>query len=241
MKKTIYVTLLFVVAMAIGFGVAFWEKKSAGSDPVRNDVALKDTTSAPAQDVPASDSVAVNPVEEIALSATSPLLNGNTYSFTVAVTGVQPSRQYHFELWANACVQKSQDGHFRNVPGIANGRYKVCVVDDTTNENLTEPLEIGGFKLIEKPQPKEGISAEEFQKRMLNAADHTLDGGRGSFVSRNMKIVVVDMKEGEQHPTDIQAIREKIDFGIWTSAQVVGTLSYDSDGLVTRVTIKPVY
>lgn len=241
MKKTIYAALLFIVAMAIGFGVAFWKKKSAGDAPVRNDVALQDTASTPAQDVPASDLVDVNPVEEIALSATSPALNGSTYSFTATVTGVQPSRQYHFELWTNTCVQKSQDGNFKNVPGIANGKYKVCVVDDATNENLTEPLEVSGFKLIEKPQPKEGISAEEFQKRMLNATDHTLDGGKGSFVSRNIKIVVIDMKEGEQHPTDIQAIREKIDFGIWTSAQVVGTLSYDSDGLVTKVTIKPVY
>ena len=253
-KNYIYLIMAFVVAMGCGFIITDKIKNNENDDTKNNE---KEVT-IPTEHVEEDDTIRLKPepleesnllkenvndsIVDVSIKvSTPPVLNGNTYSFAATVTGVKPSQKYHFELWSTTCIQKNLDGRFKNIPGIANGKYKVCVVDDATNENLTEPLEVSGFNLIEKPQPKEGISAEEFQKRMLKATDHTLDGGKGSYVSRNMKIVVIDMKEGEQYPTDIQAIREKIDFGIWKSAEVVGELSYDSEGLVTKVTIKPVY
>lgn len=250
MKKTLYLIGLFFFSAAIGLGVSKLLK--LGSQESDYSVDIAGSTSAANGDekakiLPDTATVTVTPKSTTPILVVSePSFNGKSYFFSASCKGVASNISYHYELWSSKLVAKSSDGVFRNIPASPSGSYKLCLVNNETGTNIVAPKEVHGFKKSEvtqeKQESRQGISAQEFQRRMLTKGDHTLDGGRNSLVSRNLRINVVGMHDDEGgKPTDIQGIKDKIEFGIWKSATVVGSLTYDASGLVTSVTVSPVY
>lgn len=136
-------------------------------------------------------------------------------------------------------------------PGIA---QETTIHDMDYDGNLANcPTSTKPTSNVSKSQPTESeptpsrcprcpISKSDFQKRMLDTNDHTLYGGKESFVAKSFRVVVVnaDFNEEDFDVLDIQYIRERIEFGIWKSAQVV-ELEYDSLGYVTLAKVEPIY
>lgn len=195
--------------------------------------------------------------EKISLNPSKPELWGDSYRFKCTCTGVPEGTNIHYELWSNRLVQSSQDGNFKNVPGIAGGKYKLCLVKDE-NENLVT-IRVSGFMPIEnedsqksgetgQEKPKKPlITKDEFEKKMLNPNDNSLVVARratdkNTVLAHGFSITIVGMATSEKNlPTDIEGIHDKIHFGIWKSASVIELVYNEKTGQVTKATISPVY
>lgn len=192
--------------------------------------------------------------EKISLNPSKPELWGDSYRFKCTCTGVPEGTNIHYELWSNRLVQSSQDGNFKNVPGIAGGKYKLCLVKDEA-ENLVT-IRVSGFMPIENEgspgpegavQKKPLITKDEFEKKMLNPNDNSLVVARRAtdkktVLAHGFSITIVGMATSEKNlPTDIEGIHDKIHFGIWKSARVIELVYNEKTGQVTKATISPVY
>ena len=193
--------------------------------------------------------------EQISLNPSKPELWGDGYRFRCTCTGVPEGTNIHYELWSNRLVQSSKDGNFKNVPGIAGGKYKLCLVKDE-NENLVT-IPVSGFMPIEnedpsgpgkaEPEKKMLISKDEFEAKMLNPNDNSLVVARRAtdkktVLAHGFSITIVGMATSEKNlPTDIEGIHDKIHFGIWKSARVIELVYNEKTGQVTKATISPVY
>lgn len=193
--------------------------------------------------------------EQISLNPSKPELWGDGYRFRCTCTGVPEGTNIHYELWSNRLVQSSKDGNFKNVPGIAGGKYKLCLVKDE-NENLVT-IRVPGFMPVEnkdspepgkaEPEKKMLISKDEFEAKMLNPNDNSLVVARRAtdkktVLAHGFSITIVGMATSEKNlPTDIEGIHDKIHFGIWKSARVIELVYNEKTGQVTKATISPVY
>lgn len=190
--------------------------------------------------------------EKISLNPSKPELWGDSYRFKCTCTGVPEGTNIHYELWSDRLVQSSKDGNFKNVPGIAGGKYKLCLVKDEA-ENLVT-IRVSGFMPIEDSPGPEGavqkkplITKDEFEKKMLNPNDNSLVVARRAtdkktVLAHGFSITIVGMATSEKNlPTDIEGIHDKIHFGIWKSARVIELVYNEKTGQVTKATISPVY
>ena len=195
--------------------------------------------------------------EQIRLNPSKPELWGDSYRFRCTCTGVPEGTNIHYELWSNRLVQSSKDGNFKNVPGIAGGKYKLCLVKEE-NENLVTII-VSGFMPVENedtPEPGEPvietpkkmlITKDEFEAKMLNPNDNSLVVARRAtdkktVLAHGFTITIVGMATSEKNlPTDIEGIHDKIHFGIWKSARVIELVYNEKTGQVTKATISPVY
>ena len=195
--------------------------------------------------------------EQISLNPSKPELWGDSYRFRCTCTGVPEGTNIHYELWSNRLVQSSKDGNFKNVPGIAGGKYKLCLVKEE-NENLVT-IFVSGFMPVENEDtPGSGepvvetpkkmlITKDEFEAKMLNPNDNSLVVARRAtdkktVLAHGFTITIVGMATSEKNlPTDIEGIHDKIHFGIWKSARVIELVYNEKTGQVTKATISPVY
>lgn len=187
--------------------------------------------------------------EQLSLNPSKPELWGDSYRFRCTCTGVPEGTNIHYELWSNRLVQSSKDGNFKNVPGIAGGKYKLCLVKDE-NENLVT-IRVSGFMPVENEGPEKPkkmlITKDEFEAKMLNPNDNSLVVARRAtdkktVLAHGFSITIVGMATSEKNlPTDIEGIHDKIHFGIWKSARVIELVYNEKTGQVTKATISPVY
>lgn len=193
--------------------------------------------------------------EKISLNPSKPELWGDSYRFKCTCTGVPEGTNIHYELWSDRLVQSSKDGNFKNVPGIAGGKYKLCLVKDEA-ENLVT-IRVSGFVPIENEDSTESggavqkkkmlITKDEFETKMLNPNDNSLVVARRAtdkktVLAHGFSITIVGMATSEKNlPTDIEGIHDKIHFGIWKSARVIELVYNEKTGQVTKATISPVY
>lgn len=176
--------------------------------------------------------------KEIVLKASKPSYKNNKYSFKASYVG-DISESCRYELWGDKLIQSSNDGFFSNVPPIGGGKYKLNLVSETDNRIIAS-INVPGFV----DNQKKLITVEEFQKRMLDRKDRTLDGGKKSFVTKSFRVVVVNSNpqiDGEHEVTDIQDVREMIYIvDKWKGASVT-ELEYDAQGYVTVAKIAAEY
>ena len=115
-----------------------------------------------------------------------------------------------------------------------------------TINDIVPSIRVAGFTDRSTPQ-KMLITKEDFQKRMLDYSDRTLDGGRNkkkTFVADGFRVVVTNQdkeKDGDFEVDDIQDVRDMIKtYKKWKSAHVV-ELEYDTKGYVTVAKIEALY
>ena len=183
------------------------------------------------------------PTKPIKLKASKRVLKDNTYSFKASIDGT-PTESYHFELTKDGTVAyKSDDGNFPNVSPIQkNEKYELHVVGESAGD-LAPSIPI--TDCIDKTIRL--ITKEEFQTRMLNLQDHSLDGGRNkkkTFVTDDFKVVVINTNkeiDGEYEVSDVQDVKGMIHtYNKWKGARVV-ELEYDAKGYVKLAKIEAIY
>ena len=168
-------------------------------------------------------------------------VENNKYSFTAFVDGT-PTEAYHFELTKDGTVvSKSNDGSFSDIP--PSPKYELHIVSES-GDDLAKSISITDCK--DKSGPKL-ITKEEFQTRMLNLQDHSLDGGRNkkkTFVTDDFKVVVINTNkeiDGEYEVSDVQDVKGMIHtYNKWKGARVV-ELEYDAKGYVKLAKIEAIY
>lgn len=188
-----------------------------------------------------SDSPEQDSPKVLKLRASKRVVKDNTYSFTATVNS-EPEVSYRYELKKDGSViSTSMDGVFSNIPPCA--RYELHIVSES-GEDLAKPVIITDCK--DKSGPKK-ITLEDFQKRMLDIQDHTLDGSRNkkkTFVTDDFRVVVVNTNkgiDGDYEVYDVQDVKGMVHtYNKWKGARVV-SLEYDSKGYVKLAKIEAVY
>lgn len=161
---------------------------------------------------------------------------GNFYTLRVVCINIPKDVTISYEI--PALKKKSIDGIFSKIPGCKSGSYLLNVINVKNNDILLSE-EVSGFLLIEDAKV-EKMSASQFQALLLNQNDNSLLGGKNPKIARNITLSFTGLQDGEKRPSDILAIREKIAFGIWSSARVL-QVGYDDNGRINSARIQPVY
>lgn len=146
-------------------------------------------------------------------------------------------------------------GEITSKPNVTSDQ-EPCIAQETTihdtdfDGNIAEcPTSTKPTSDVSKSQPTESghtpsrclISKSDFQKRMLDFNDNTWIYSKTSFVAKNFRVKVIRTHDEDvDYVSNIEDVREKIEFGIWKSARVI-KLEYDSQGYVTLAEVEPIY
>lgn len=174
--------------------------------------------------------------EPLKISLTEVGRIGDSYTLHVICENVPANVILGYEI--PDLNQKNIDGYFTRIPGCKSGRYKVVVTNSSTGEILASKV-VSGFKLIEE-KPIELMTSGEFQSLLLNQNDNSLLGGKHPKVAKSVSLTFEGLRENDRKPTDILAVREKIAYGIWSSARVL-RVGYDEKGKINSARIQPIY
>ena len=238
---------LFFTFLIVSFLTFYVTKTFLKGKDVNEPVAIvpeKDTIVKPISDgnldtIPSKLDSTVDDVT-IVLSASKPVVNEEgLFSFNANVKG-EVRGPYHFELWsAVRLIMKSSNGSFSNIPA---GQYRLCLVDSDAGKNIVSPVSVNAVDNSNPNTQKKLISEEDFQNRMIDRNDRSLNGGKKSFVTKSFRVVVADdNSEDEFEVSDIQDVRDMIyTYGKWKSARVI-ELEYNPQGYVTLAKIAPIY
>lgn len=161
---------------------------------------------------------------------------GNYYTLTLVCANIPKDVLIIYEI--PALKLSNANGKFTKIPGSKSGSYLVNIINSKTKEVLLSES-VSGFVQIEEAKI-EKMTAAQFQALLLNQNDNSLLGGKNPKIAKSVALSFTDLKEGEKRPNDILAVREKIAFGIWSSARVV-RVGYDESGRINSATIQPVY
>lgn len=140
------------------------------------------------------------------------------------------------DVKTNKVVAKSSNGVFKGVPFSKNdGKYYAQIVNDATNEPLSEKTEITGF--IEVKSISKKLSVAELQN-LINKQDATLLGHDNEYLSPVCKIKYTSLPKGSDYaPDNLADVFEMLDFGSWTSVEV-SSLEYDNTKHISSITLK---
>ena len=174
--------------------------------------------------------------EPLTIALTEVRKNGDSYTLHVVCANVPINVILEYEI--PKINQKNLDGYFTRIPGCESGSYKLIVKNSSTGEILASKV-VSGFKLIEE-KPIELMSSSEFQSLLLNQNDNSLLGGKHPKVAKVVTLSFEGMRDNDRKPGDILAVREKIAYGIWSSAKVL-RVGYDENGKINSARIQPIY
>jgi hypothetical protein len=237
---------IFLLCIGIGFLVT-----RLGKDDVKESVSESTSTSSsvPVKKVQSSSAVIETSSEEKQKVAeikeqTVPLKIvtknvkkvGKFYTLQIECSNLPKDVIIAYEI--PALKMKSANGLFSKIPGCKSGSYLVNVVNAKTSDILLSES-ISGFFLLDDVQVDK-MTAAQFQALLLNQNDNSLLGGKHPKIAKYVALTFTDLQEGEKRPNDILAVREKIAFGIWSSARVLH-VGYDENGRINSARIQPVY
>ena len=174
--------------------------------------------------------------EPLQIALTEVQKNGDYYTLHVTCVNIPVNVILGYEI--PVLKQKNTDGYFSRIPGCKSGSYKIVVTNSSTGEVLASKV-VTGFKLIEE-KPKELMTSGEFQSLLLNQNDNSLLGGKHPKVARSVSLSFEGLRDGDRKPSDILAVREKIAYGIWSTAKVLH-VGYDENGKINSARIQPIY
>ena len=174
--------------------------------------------------------------EPLQIALTEVQRNGDYYTLHVTCVNIPVNVILGYEI--PVLKQKNTDGYFTRIPGCKSGSYKVVVTNSSTGVVLASKV-VTGFKIIEE-KPKELMTSSEFQSLLLNQNDNSLLGGKHPKVARSVALSFEGLHDGDRKPSDILAVREKIAYGIWSTAKVLH-VGYDENGKINSARIQPIY
>jgi len=197
-----------------------------------DEVIKEDTLPSTTEDPHVPDNVVTEPVK----IATVVKKTGSDYTLQVTCTNVPENVILRFEI--PDLKMKNTDGYFIRIPGRKSGSYKVNVSNSVTGEILASKV-VSGFAKVDEPVANL-MTASEFQSLLLNQNDNSLLGGKHPKVAKSVSLSFEGLHDDDKRPNDILAVREKISFGIWSSAKVL-RVGYDENGRINSARIQPIY
>lgn len=227
LTKKGFVFLLYAGVFLLSLTIGWTTIKCIGRPNSPIEISDSDTT-----EIPIDSPVIIIEVEKTLQKENSYILRVQAENIPEGVTPL-----YKIE----SIGKVSAEGYFKNIPGIPSEKYEVVVVDNATDSVLARKT-IDGFRYIAPPPPPPviGMTASEFQTLLLNLSDNSVLGGKNPKVAKYVHLSFQNLRDGDAAPGDIQAVRDKIEFGQWTSARVV-SVQYDNVGRVNSAVIRPVY
>lgn len=140
------------------------------------------------------------------------------------------------DVKTNKVVAKSSNCEFKGVPFSKNdGKYYAQIVNESTNEPLSEKTEITGFVEVKSISKK--LSVAELQN-LINKQDQSLLGHDNEYLSPVCKIKYASLpKNTDYAPDNLADVFEMLDFGAWTSVEV-SSLEYDNTKHISSITLK---
>lgn len=227
---------LFLICVGIGFLVTKF-----GKEGVKEFLSVSVTEK---KDSLSSDTIIINlkPKEVKELPAPMEIVSkevkkeGKYYTLRMECDNLPTDVNISYEI--PELKMKNASGAFTKIPGCKSGCYIVNIVDAKTNDILLSES-VSGFVLIDDVLVDK-MTAAQFQTLLLNQNDNSLLGGKHPKIAKYVALTFTDLQEGEQRPNDILAVREKIAFGIWSSARVLH-VGYDENGRINSARIQPVY
>jgi hypothetical protein len=160
---------------------------------------------------------------------------GDDYTLQITCSDVPANVVLGYEI--PDLRMKNTDGYFIRIPGRKSGNYRVNVTNSLTGEVLASKT-VTGF--IREETKVELMSSGEFQALLLNQNDNSLLGGKHPKVAKSVALSFEGLRDDDRRPGDILAVREKIAYGIWTSAKVI-KVGYDESGRINSARIQPIY
>lgn len=150
-----------------------------------------------------------------------------------------PEKGYSVQILdvkTNKVVANSNNGVFKGVPCSKNdGKYYAQIVNEATNEPLSEKTEITGFMEVKSISKK--LSVAELQN-LINKRDASLLGHDNEYLSPVCKIKYASLPKGTDYaPDNLADVFEMLDFGAWTSVEV-SALEYDNTKHISSITLK---
>lgn len=160
------------------------------------------------------------------------------YNVTIKI-GHAPEGGYSVHITdvkTNQVIAESNNGIFKGIPFSKNGgKYYAQIVSSSTNEALSEKTEITGFVEV-KPIPR-ALTKAELQE-LINKQDKSLLGHDNEYLSPVYQIKYKDLpKDLDYLPDNLADVFEMLDFGSWTSVEVV-SLEYDETHHISSITLK---
>lgn len=227
--------LVFFLCLCVGFFLTKSTKslisQNNGNDTIIDNPIIEEPDSIDTLQVQKEVSTQV-----LEISSTDVQKMGDSYSLQITCTNVPANVILSYEV--PSLRLKNLDGYFTRIPGCESGSYKVNVINSATGEILVSKV-VSGFKL-KKEKPVDPMSSVEFQSLLLNQSDNSLLGGQHPKVAKSIALSFEGLRDDDRKPSDILAIRDKINFGIWSSAKVL-RVGYDEKGKINSVRIQPVY
>lgn len=224
--------VVFLISVGLGFLLTRYARTNVAEDELSetDSVAVNDT-------VPlVGEGLEVPQIDQFEIATVEVQKTGYNYSLKIVCKNVPDNIVLEYEI--PELGMKSSDGFFSKVPGSKSESYEVIVIDKSNNEVLASKV-VDGFRLIEA-ESVERMSSGMFQSLLLNQNDNTLLGGKHPQVAKTVTLSFEGLRDGEKRPGDILAVREKIAYGIWTSAKVL-TVGYNDNGKINYAKIQPVY
>ena len=204
-----------------------------GSSVKAADEVIKDTLSSTPEDANVPEIAVTEPVR---ITSAVVKKTGSEYTLQVTCTNVPENVILGYEI--PDLRMKNTDGYFIRIPGRKSGSYKVIVTNSITGDILASKV-VSGFVKADEPVA-DLMTASEFQALLLNQNDNSLLGGKHPKVAKSVSLSFEGLHDDDKRPNDILAVREKISFGIWSSAKVL-RVGYDENGRINSARIQPIY
>lgn len=164
------------------------------------------------------------------------------YSVNVKALNVDGNMKFYYVMLSHfekKVLQKSDDGHFSNIPYCAEDghSYDFAIMDSNTDTLLCVPVsQIGFVKQITIDDDKK-MTVEQLQK-LIDTQDSSLNGiGENAYLAPDYKLEFVNLPSDMNKPESWSEIFEMLDFEIWKNVTVT-KLSYDEKKRINKVTLR---
>ena len=237
--------IIFILCILVGYYITKFMGDSSKTKEVETELlgtqSVEEQHGFPAssetiEEIGVDDKDKQEPSEPLKIALTEVRRNGDFYTLNVICENVPVNVILGYVI--PELNKKNTDGCFTRIPGCKSGSYKVVVTNSSTGEILASKV-VSGFKLIEE-KPKELMKSGEFQSLLLNQNDNSLLGGKHPKVAKSVSLSFEGLRDGDRKPSDILAVREKIAYGIWSTAKVI-SVGYDENGKINSARIRPIY
>jgi len=136
-------------------------------------------------------------------------------------------------------LQKSKDGHFRDIPYCADDghSYDFAIMDSNADTLLCVPIEQTGFIKQAIVSKEDRMTIEQLQT-LIDTQDDSLKGvGESDYLAPDYKLTFSGLPSDMKNPESWSEIFEMLDFGIWESV-TISKLDYDDKNRINSVTLK---
>lgn len=188
-----------------------------------------------------------SPIEEITdpptVEVSEPKFDKNNYTVTVVAKHVPRKLKYYYvrlnHFGDKEVLQKSKDGHFRDIPYCADDghSYDFAIMDSNADTLLCVPVEQTGFIKQAIISKEDRMTIEQLQT-LIDTQDDSLKGvGESDYLAPDYRLTFSGLPSDMKNPESWSEMFDMINFEIWKGV-TVSKLDYDDKNRINSVTLK---